>query len=74
MTSDASSTVIPNFLAASTPRGLRRLMLLNNRRLGAWHNYQIQFTNNKWYAWYHEDIIRANDIGLDPRVEGGVTE
>lgn len=75
--SDASSTVIPNFLIASTPRALRRLMLLNNYRLGAWHKYDIQFVNNKWYAWYHEDIVRSkntNDISLDPRVKDGVTE
>ena len=52
-------------------------MLLNNRRLGAWHDYQIQFVNNKWYAWFHEDIIRAvdpTDIKEDPRVKDGVTE
>lgn len=74
--SDASSTVIPNYLVASTPRGLRRLMLLNNRRLGAWHDYKIQFVDGKWYAWFHEDIVRAAtpDISIDPRVKDGVTE
>jgi hypothetical protein len=52
-------------------------MLLNNYRLGAWHKYDIQFVNNKWYAWYHEDIVRSkntDDIQLDPRVKDGVTE
>lgn len=74
--SDASSTVIPNFITAASPRALRRLMLLNNRRLGAWHKYDIQFVNGKWFAWFHEDITRAdvNSLIEDPRVKDGVSE
>lgn len=56
--SQVSGTVIPNFLTASTPRGLRRLMLLNNKKLGAWHNYQIMFIDGKWYAWFHAEVTR----------------
>lgn len=64
------STVIPNYLAASSPRGLRRLMLSNNRRLGAWIDYRISFVNGKWFAWYYEEMARAEMNPLDQK-EGG---
>jgi hypothetical protein len=66
---EARATVIPNFLSASSPRALRRLMLMTNKRLGAWHNYQIQFVNGKWFAWYHEEITRSNlnELIEDPK-------
>jgi hypothetical protein len=72
---EAKSTVIPNFVRAATPRGLRRLMLLTNKRLGAWHNFQIQFVNGAWYAWFHEEVTRSNvnDLVEDPRT-GEVSE
>lgn len=73
--SEARGTVIPNFLSARSPQALRRLMLLTNKRLGAWHNYQIQFVEGRWYAWYHEEITRSNinEIVEDPRA-GEVNE
>jgi len=73
--SEARSTVIPNFLTAGTPKALRRLMLFNNKRLGAWHNYQISFVNGKWYAWFHEEVTRSNINQLveDPK-SGEVVE
>ncbi len=73
--SEAKLTVIPNFLVASTPRGLRRLMLINNRRLGNWHRYDIQFVNGKWFAWYHEEVTQSNLNSLteDPKT-GGVAD
>lgn len=67
---EARSTVIPNYLTAATPEKLQRLMLETNMRLGAWHNYQIQFVNGKWFAWYHEDISRFPNmkaLAKDPR-------
>lgn len=69
---EARATVIPNFLTAASPRALRRLMLLTNKRLGAWHNYQIQFVNGKWFAWYHEEITRSNlnELLEDPKTGG----
>lgn len=72
---EVKTTVIPNFLTAGSPRGLRRLMLLNNKRLGAWHNYQIQFVNGKWFAWFHEEVTRSNINQLveDPK-SGEVVE
>jgi hypothetical protein len=70
--SPAKGTVIPNFLTASTPRGLRRLMLLNNKKLNAWHNYQIMFVNGKWFAWYHAEVSR--DLESIESVSGGGEE
>ena len=46
---------VPNFLRASTSSGLRRLMLLNNRKHKGFVKYfDIQWVEkeSKWYAWY----------------------
>jgi hypothetical protein len=48
-------------LTASSPQGLRRLMLLNNKKRGAWHNYQIMFVEGKWVAWYHTEVLRTKE-------------
>ena len=47
---------IPNYLAAGSPQGLRRLMLLNNAKKGVVFAYSIQFASGKWYAWYNDTI------------------
>jgi hypothetical protein len=48
---------IPNYLAASTPQGLRRLMLLNNARKAMFFKYfNIQYANGQWYAWYFDEL------------------
>lgn len=65
---------IPNFLSASTPQGLRRLMLRNNARIGAWINYfalQSVIQNGKpvWFVWYYEPIQHMKDI--DAMLQGG---
>ncbi len=57
MYTPAKSTVIPNFISAVTPLGLRRLMLLTNRKHGAWLRYDISFVNGKWFAWYYADVV-----------------
>ena len=54
---EAKATVIPNYLASASPNGLRRLMLLNNKRLGQWLDYKITYVNGKWFAWYYEDVV-----------------
>lgn len=52
--------MIPNYITASTPSGLRRLMLDNNKKKKAYFNYfSISFYNNKWVAWYYENIQDA---------------
>lgn len=54
---ETSSSRIPNFLVAGGPQDLRRLMILNNSRLGAEVLYSdIQNVGGKWYAWYYEDL------------------
>ena len=45
---------------ASSPQGLRRLMLNNNVKKGIQFKYfDIQNVKNKWYAWYYEDGIEV---------------
>lgn len=46
---------IPNFLRASSPRALRRLMLRNNTRHSGFVKYfNIQYveSDKSWYAWF----------------------
>lgn len=63
MFTPSKSTVIPNFLTAVTPLGLRRLMLLNNKKHGAWLKYDIQYVESqkRWYAWYYAESISNDD-------------
>jgi hypothetical protein len=56
------TTLIPNFLTAGSPRALRRLMFLNNKRLSSFLEYQIQFVNGKWFAWYYEDALKPGQV------------
>jgi hypothetical protein len=45
---------IPNYLKASTPRGLRLSMLKNNVKHATQFVYHsIQFVDGYWYAWYY---------------------
>lgn len=51
---------IPNFIRATSLIGLRRLMLMNNIRLGGHAQYfDIQQVSDKgrvvWVAWYYEN-------------------
>ena len=53
--------LIPNYLSASSPRGLRRLMLKRSSLKGRFYKFtDIQFVDGKWYAWY-VDGIDLND-------------
>lgn len=53
--SAGNSLRIPNYLSAGSPKGLHRLMLLNNIKNGKQYNYfDIQFVNGKWFVWYFE--------------------
>lgn len=60
--SEARANLIPNFIKASSPFGLRRLMLINNAKLGGLVQYfDIQQTlDGKWIAWYFAEI-RSDD-------------
>lgn len=54
---------IPHFIVAASPRGLQRLMLLNNTRHGMQFNYfQIQWDGKQWVAWY----LRSAEIPTVP--------
>lgn len=61
----ADLTAIPDFISASSPKGLRRLMLRNNIKRKAWFEYDIQFNpkDGKWYAWFlninEEENVKA---------------
>lgn len=57
---------VPQYLAAGSPEGLRRLCLRNNLKKGRYYNYfAIQFVNGKWYAWYYEDLQLGESKGDD---------
>jgi len=43
------------FLKAKKPEGLRMLMLNNNIKRKAYHDYKIVFAEGFWYAWYDTD-------------------
>jgi hypothetical protein len=67
---DTLPTAIPNFITASTPMGLRRLMLSNNARMGAYVRYfdiQQVTINSKlvWIAWFYEDLSATNIKDLE---------
>lgn len=61
MFAEAKSTAIPNYLVAATPLGLRRLMLLNNKKQAAFLKYDIMFVGGRWYAWYIADITASQN-------------
>lgn len=51
------SSLIPDFLKARSPQGLRRLMFLKNTKDGKQYNYfSIQFVGDGWVAWYYRDL------------------
>jgi hypothetical protein len=50
---------IPQFVAASSPKGLVQAMLKNNFRYGLEFQYfDIQNSGGKWYAWFYLEIDR----------------
>lgn len=56
-----NSNQIPNFITAGSPLGLRRQMLKNNVRLGAFVRYfDITYVTEEkksyWVAWFYEDV------------------
>ena len=54
---------IYNYIAAKTPRGLRLAMLRRNAEVGAHLKYfDIQFTNNRWFAWYESPQRVVEDL------------
>ena len=71
-------TDIPNFITALTPMGLRRSMLINNARMGAFIKYyDIAQTNlnNKlvWIAWFNEPLSNDRAIKELGGIGDGIT-
>ena len=70
---EAKLSRIPNYLKASSPIGLRRLMLRNNIRLGAQVSYfQIVFDGTEWIAWFYEEVtfMQEFDAQMNSNVGG----
>lgn len=67
-------SAIPNYVSAASPQGLRRLMLKNNARLGAWVQYfdiqqSIVGAKTVWIAWFYEPV--ETDAQLNEILQGG---
>lgn len=58
MDNEAKSTLIPNFLKASTPDLLRESMLSNNISKNKFIRYQDiqELKDGSWICWYYDDI------------------
>jgi hypothetical protein len=54
-------TSIPNFVSAETPQGLRLAMYKLNQKYKMMLIFQdIQYAQNKWFAWYYIEYDRLN--------------
>lgn len=54
---NARPNQIPNFIAASSPKLLRRLMIKTNAKHGTTIQYfDIQSVDGKWYAWFYLSV------------------
>lgn len=65
---------IPNFLTHATPLGLRRLMLINNAKMGGFVRYfdlgQVKLNDRLVFiAWFYSPVSRAEE--LDQLLPGG---
>ena len=61
------SDLIPDYIEASSPKGLRALMYKNNAKLGAECQYFDIQTYQKgertmWIAWFYQRIGKLDDI------------
>lgn len=68
-----NENLIPKFVSAPSPRGLRRAMHLNNRRNGKKFNYfQIVRDSRRWLAWYYDfETDPAELASIDKEVFSG---
>ena len=54
---------IPKYIAASSPKGLQRLMLQTQAKLGYGVEWKsIQYSNKQWVAWFidQDDVTLLN--------------
>lgn len=47
---------IKAFLKARTAEELQELMLQNNIKTRAYHDYRIIYTGTNWYAWFESQV------------------
>ena len=64
---EAKGLAIPNYVKAGSPRGLRRQMLLNNARLGAFVVYHsicqvIEKGKPVWYECFLEELKNSDEL------------
>lgn len=64
-----SSLQTPRFLKASNPKQLEREMLRNNLKRQRYHEYQIVFDGNAWFAWFYVDLSGSYNQEIQ-QVEG----
>ena len=60
-------------MKASSAKILERMMLQNNLKRRAWHNYQISFCqkDGMWYAWYYVDLSGSMNQEINEIQTGG---
>jgi hypothetical protein len=57
MARSASSAISPDFISASSPQDLRRLLLINAINLGGEVQYiSIGFDGKNWVAWFYNNL------------------
>ncbi len=63
MNGETSVHLIPDYVSAKSPTGLRRACLINNGKFGIqFHYFSIQFTQGRWYAWFMRDLSREDFV------------
>jgi hypothetical protein len=66
--------LIPNYVSARSPQGLRRVMLMNNAKSGFFHQYfDIQFVGGRWYAWFYREV-GSDDVQTLEGADTGATD
>lgn len=61
-----SGRMIPNYIKAQSPLGLRLAMIKNNSKKGKHFQYfDIQFAEGNWIAWYFEEVTFSNVESID---------
>lgn len=54
---------IPVYIEANTKDELVKKMLEINKTTNTWHKFfDIQKDNNKWVAWFYQDIIKYGKL------------
>lgn len=67
---EANAKLIPQYVSARSPQGLRRAMIMLNAKSGAWHKFfDIQYVDGRWFAWFYQEVT-AEDLKPLP-VNGG---